>query len=350
MAAALTTDAYRSIITNVAKGNVAPIYILAGEEPYYIDALADYMKENLLAEEERDFNQHVFHGPELQDLDVAIGVAKQYPVMSSRKLVMVREAQGMNNAKKQLEKIGKYCAKPTVSTIFVITIKGRDITASTKWVKDAVSHGAVYFNSPKVASWNLDKEVKAYCAMHRINIEPKALTMLSDNIGCDMGRYFGELEKLRTSEGKAEGEAFTITDEMVERNIGVSKDYNNFELTSAIMLRDYAKAMTIAEHFGKDPKGNPLTVTCGTLFTAFSRLLIAHYAPSKSEESIKEMFGLRAISAIKEIKAGLHNYSAASCVRAIRSLRDFDRKIKGVGTAQKDTELIKELIYYIFTG
>lgn len=344
-----TTDNYRNIITSVKRGNIANIYILAGEEPYFIDGIADAVQQNALAEEERDFNQHIFYGPDLSDLDIAVGAAKQYPVMSSRKLVMVKDAQGIPNAKKQFEKISQYCKSPTPSTILVITYKGRDITASTKWVKEAVAAGAVYFNSPIVASWNLDKEVKAYCSMNKISIEPKALSMLSDYIGCDMGRYFGELDKLKISEGNNPGETFIVTPLMVERNIGMSKDYNNFELTAAVMTRDYTKAMRIVNRFGKDPKNNPPTITCATLFNAFSRLLIAHYAPSKTEANLKQMFNLKAISAIRELQLGLRNYSAANCVNAIHSLREFDRKCKGVDSMQKDTEALKELIYYLFT-
>lgn len=347
--AATTTETCMSLIGRIRKGEYAPVYIFAGEEAFYLDALADALQENVLPEEERDFNQHIFYGPELQDLDTAIGVARQFPVMSDRKLVMVKEAQGMFNAKKQLEKMSKYCVAPVATTIFVLIFKGKELTASQKWVKEAVAKGAVYFNSPQVASWNLDREVRAYCSMNKINIEAKALSMLNDSIGSNMARYFNELDKLRLSVDKKDGAALTVTAEMVERNIGRSKEYNNYELSSAVMLRDYGRAMAIVDRFGKDPKSNPLTVTCVTLFNIFTRLLIMHYSPVKTEESVKATFNLKSISAVREIMAGIHNYSASSCVNAIRTLRDFDRKIKGVGTAQKDTELVKELIYYLFT-
>lgn len=338
---------YRSILTDIKNRRFAPAYILSGEEPYFLDVISNALQESVVEEEGRDFNQHIYFGLGT-DIDAVINTAQQYPMMSEYKLVMIREAQSMEQAKSKLDRLEKYFKHPCGTTILVIVFKGEALRATTGWIKAAQKANAIVFTSPKIRDYQLDKYVKEYCTEKRINIEPKASAMLCDYIGPNLSRLYSEIEKIKVGNSDTEGKTFAITAEMVERYIGVSKEFNNFELTTALMNRDYAKSMRIVDYFGKS-KTNPLVVTCGTIFASFAKLMQAHYLPDKSAEGMMKALQLNNSFALQDIKTGMRNYTAGSCLRIIRAIREFDINTKGVNSTQKDVELIKELIYKIFT-
>lgn len=347
MAGVNSSTQFRSIMTDIRKGKIAPAYILVGEEGYYLDRIADAILSSFGNDENSDFNKNVIYGADAV-IDEVITSARQFPIFAEKKLVAIREAQAIQRAKSELEKLESYFKKPNPTTIFVVVFKGSQINANTKWVKTAVQSGAVYFNSPKIRDYQFDNILSDFCKENKINVNADAAMLLFESIGTDLSRLFCEMEKLKVAENQNTGN-FTITAEMVAKNIGLNREFNNFELNSAIIHRDYAKAMLIADYFDRNPKENPFVVTVSALFSTFARLMQAHYLPDRSANSIKIKLGVTNSSAMKELAAGLSNYSARSCMNIIEALRDADCKSKGIGSMQKDTELLKELIFKIFT-
>ncbi len=344
---AASKPTYRTVMADIRMGKFAPAYILTGEEPYYIDAVCDALQARVVDEEGRDFDQHIYFGADV-DLETLISTARQYPLMSARKIVMLREAQSVTNGVRQYEKLERLIEHLPAQTIFVFAWKGdKGPTERTKWVKDAQARGAVLLSSPKVKDAALPRLLTDYCREKGIGIDQKAAAMMCEAIGADVKRLFTEVDKLIS--GSHAGERLIITPEMVEQTVGVSKEYNNFELVKAVNSRDWNKSMTIARHFISNPKQNPLIVTASMLFNNFARIMVAHYLPDKSPRGIMSEMGFRYDIQVKELAMAMRNYNASSCLRIIGALRDFDRKSKGVGSLQKDTELFIDLIYKIFS-
>ena len=339
---------FSTVMASIQAGRFAPVYILAGEEPYYIDRIADQLQKSVLAPDERDFNSHIYFGNDA-DIDVVINTARQYPVMAARKLVMLREAQTMQLAKTKLEKLTPYFQHPATATVLVITYKGEAPRSTAKWIKAAIDAGGVFFTSSPVRDYQLPAVIKDHCSSRRINIEPKAVQMLCDFIGTDLQRLFGEIDKLRLTAPDPQARTFSITADMVQTNIGISKDYNNYELTSALIARNYTKAMRIAEHYARNPKDNPPQVAASAIFNSFSRLMMAHYLPSRTDDAIRQSLGIWARPALEEVKRGIANYNAWSCLNIIHAIRDFDRRSKGHLSQQPSEQLFIELIHKIFT-
>lgn len=339
-----TESGIRSIIDNIRKGNPAPVYLLMGPEAYYIDLIVANLEKYIIPEEDRDFNFNVFYGNDA-DVDYTIGVAQQFPVMAPRKLVILKEAQSMQQSKSQLERFAPYVSKPNSNTVFAIVFKGDPLAASSKLVKAVKEGNGVIFTSNVPRDYELLGHVKDYCASRRIAADDKALQLLCEYIGAPLSKLFGELNKLILIKG-ADGR---ITSEDVEKNIGISKDYNNFELINALSLKDYPKAQRIIRHFESNPKQNPSVVTTGILFNFFSNLVIAHYLGDKSDNSLRSEFGFKAKVQLDTLKDGLRNYSPMQAVNAIHHLREFDTKSKGIGSTGNEYDLLRELVFKVFT-
>lgn len=337
------TISYRDALVDIRKGKFAPVYILMGEEPYYLDLIVKELEQRVVAEADRDFNTFIYYGADAR-LDVVVASAQQYPMMSERQLVILKEAQAMDKAKTSLEKLEGYVSHPTKSTVFALVFKGDNLTATSKLMKAAAASEAVIVKSPKVADWNLDRVVKDYCQSRGFTIEPKAAAMLAEFVGSDLGTLFGEIEKLIISLPQG---MKSITAEIIERNVGISKDYNNFELQRAIAGKDYAKAMRIATFFAANPRKNPLIVTNALLFGYFSRLAIAAMSRDKSQSALMQLLGLRSPKALEEIYTSLRLYSPDAILRAISAIRDADARSKGIGSMQKEHEILKELLFNI---
>lgn len=338
---------FQNVMADIRKSKFAPAYILIGEEPYFIDTVADALQERVVDEQGRDFDQHIYYGADV-DLEVMISTARQYPLMSERKLVMLREGQSITGGARQYDKLEKLIEHLPEQTIFVFAWKGeKGPTERTKWVKEAQGKGAVVLASPKVRDAVLPRLLADYCKEKGIGIDPTAAAMMSEAIGADVKRLFTEVDKFIS--GSQTTDRLIITPEMVEKSVGVSKEYNNFELVKAINVRDWNRSVTIARHFIQNPKQNPLIVTASMLFNNFSRIMVAHYLPDKSPRAIMAEMGFRYDVQVKELSMAMRNYNASSCLRIIGALRDFDRKSKGVGSLQKDTDLFIDLIFKIFT-
>lgn len=348
MAKKTTGISLRTIIDDIRKGNFAPVYILHGEEPYYIDLICENIEKFAVDESDRDFNVDIFYGNDA-DPDYVVASAQQLPVMAPRKLVILKEAQGMQKAKTQLEKFASYVMSPNMSAIFVIAYKGEPLGATTDLLKAAKKSGGVIYLSEQPADYQLYNVVRDYCTEHRISIEDKALQMMVESIGTPLSKFYGELTKLVSIKGK--GNRITAAD--VEKNIGISKDFTNFELVDAVAEKNYPKAMKIVRYFAASPKANGKNahgvLTASILYNFFSNLVAAHYAPDKSEAGIMSLLGLRHPIQMKAINNGLRNYTAMKAVNAIHYIRDFDTKSKGIDSMQSDSNLIGELIFKIFT-
>lgn len=345
MAPSTSMQSFRSIMTDIRNKSFAPVYILAGEESYYIDKLCNAFIENVVAKEDADFNNHIFYGNDT-DIDVFINVVKQYPILADKKLVMLRESQTMVHAKQKLDKLESYMQHCSTHTVLVIVYKG-ELAPTAKWIKSAITAGGKFFNSPKIRDYELPTVLKSYCTENKIDIDSKSLNILCEHIGTNLQRLFGEVEKLRIAAGNPD--KFTITPDLIERHIGISKDFNNFELISALMTKNYAKAMQIVDFFSRNPKDYPMIPAAAMIFSAFTKLLLAHYSKDKSDTALRNIFQTRSVSALKDYFTGIKNYSAWSCVRILHAIREFDCNCKGINSMQDEGQLAKELVYKIFT-
>lgn len=336
---------FRDILTDINKGVFSPVYIFMGEETYYIDLLMDALENKAINQEDKDFNQSIYYGQDA-DMEVVVASCQQLPLMAPRRVVLLKEAQGKMQAKQQLEKLAAYVANPNNTTVFAISYKGDNLNATSQLFKAAKKSDAIVFKSDRVKDYQLPGLLKDYCTNKKISIEENALNLLCQYIGAPLSKLFGEVNKLITIKG---GQGVRITSEDVEKNIGISKDFNNYELISAIATKNYPKAVQIIKYFESNPKTNPTVMTTATLFSYFSNLVIAHYTPDKSETSLKEATGVRFANAYRELIVGMRNYNAYRAVMAIHAIRDFDVESKGVNSFQNEYQLLTELIFKIFT-
>ena len=316
-----------------------PVYYLMGEEPYYIDLIADYITDNILTETEKEFNLTVVYGADV-DIATVINAAKRYPMMSEHQVVVVKEAQNIRN----MEELSYYLQKPLLSTILVICHKHGVLDRRKKLAAEIEKTG-VLFESKKVKDAQLPAFITSYMKRKGIDVEPKATAMLAEFVGADLSRLTGELEKLIITLPKGHTR---VTPEQIEKNIGISKDYNNFELRSALVEKDVLKANKIIKYFEENPKTNPIQMTLSLLFGFFSNLMLAYYAPEKSEQGIANMLGLRTPWQAKDYLAAMRRYNGVKTMQIIGEIRYADAKSKGVGNPSlSDGDILRELVFKI---
>lgn len=331
---------YLEILRDIRSGNFKPVYFLMGEESYFIDLITDAVIKHALTDDERDFNQTIMYGADVANYGVVVNAAKRYPMMAARQLVVVKEAQQIPN----IEMLSFYLKQPLSSTVLVInhkhgTVKGKKILSEIEQV-------GVLYESKKLYDNQLPTFINNYVADSGRTIEPKAMQMLADYIGSDLNRLTSELDKLRISMGEGNKR---ITPDDVERNVGVSKDFNNFELLNAIITRNAYKANQIVNYFERNPKNNPLVVTVSVLFGFFSNLLIAYFAPDKSEQGLMQELKLRSTFQARDYIAAMRSYNAFKCIDIIALLRQYDARSKGIGATSNTTEgeLLREMVFKI---
>ena len=330
---------YEEIARNLKNKIYAPVYFLMGEEDYYIDRIADYILEHVLTETEKEFNQTVLYGSDT-DIATVINAAKRYPMMSKYQVLVVKEAQNLKN----LEELSYYLKKPMPSTILVICYKHGSLDKRKKLTVELDKAG-VLFESKKLKDAQLPGFITSYLKRKQVEIEPKASEMMAEFVGTDLNRMAGELEKLIITLPKGQRR---ITPEQIERNIGISKDFNNFELRNALIEKDVFKTNQIVKYFEENPKNNPLQVTLAVLFNFFSNLMLAYYAPEKNEQGIAAQLSLRSPWQARDYQAAMHRYTGVKVMRIIEAIRQCDVRSKGVGNASiSDGELLRELVYLI---
>lgn len=330
---------YEEICRDIRQKKFMPIYFLMGEEAFFMDQITELVIENALEESERDFNQLILYGA---DTDVAtiLNAARRFPMMSKYQLVIVREAQMLRN----IEELTFYAKKPLESTILVINHKYKTLDRR-KSLASAIEKVGILFDSKKVPDYKLPGFITSYLQQRKIGIEPKASQMLADFLGNDLNKLTKELEKLMLV---LPAEQRRITPELVEQNIGISKEYNNFELIKALAVKDILKANRIARHFEKNPKSNPIQMTLPVLFNYFTNLLICYYTADKSDNSLMQAMGLKSSFQLKDYQQGLRNYPPMKVFNLIGDIRTCDAASKGINNiSASDGELLKELLYKI---
>lgn len=330
---------YEEIVRDVKNGVYVPIYFLMGEEDYYIDRISEYIADRVLTEAEKEFNLTILYGADT-DIATIINSAKRYPMMSKYQIVMVKEAQNLKN----LDELTYYLQKPLMSTILVFCYK-HGVLDRRKKLAAEIEKAGILFESKKLKDAQLSGFISSYLKRKRVDIEPKASEMMAEFVGADLNRMAGELEKLVIT--LPDG-CSRITPEQIERNIGISKDYNNFELRNALITKDVLKANLIVKYFNNNMKNNPLQVTLAVLFGFFSNLMLAYYAPGKSEQEIASFLGLRSPWQAKDYLAAMKKYSGVKVMQIIGEIRLCDAKSKGVkNSSVSDGDLLRELIYFI---
>lgn len=352
MAEKKASPTFFALRSEIQSGKFRPIYVLHGEEPYYIDQLSELIVNTALTDDERDFNLEVYYGNDALVGDV-INSCKQYPAFAQRRVVVLREAQLVTKQpghKDDLQLFKHYAEKPLSSTILVVCYKGgkigaKQFTDEAVRQHEGVSLPGVVFESAKVRSErDLAGVISNYCTAMSVKIDGKSMAMLIDFIGNDLSRMFGELDKLRILvEDSAQG----ITPDLIEKNIGISKDYNNFELEDALRRRDAVKAYRIIDYFEKNPKNNPIQLTVASLFSFFANVLIVRATKDQSPASLMVATGTKSSWRVDKFREAARNYSTQACVNIITYLRECDIKSKGMGSRQDQYALLRELIYKI---
>lgn len=334
------SNLYLEILKDIRNKNFKPVYFLMGEESYFIDLITDAIIENALTDDERDFNQTIMYGSDVDNYATVVNAAKRYPMIAQRQLVVVKEAQQISN----IELLSFYLKQPLASTILVINHK-HGVVKSKKLLSEVEQVGVLY-ESKKLYDNQLPAFINNYVAASGRTIENKAMQMIADFIGSDLNRLTSELDKLRISMGEANTR---ITPDDVERNVGVSKDFNNFELLNAIVTRNVVKANQIVNYFERNPKSNPFVVTISVLFGFFSNLMIAYFATDKSEQGLMQELKLRSTFQARDYVTAMRNYNAFKCIDVIALLRQYDARSKGIGATSNTTEgeLLREMVYKI---
>ena len=318
-----------------------PVYYLMGDEPYYIDLISDYIAEHVLQPEECDFNQTVLFGSDVNASQIA-DVARRYPMMSEFQVVIVKEAQNIKNT----EALEKYFKQPMPTTILVMCHKNGSIDGRKREYVKSIQSVGVLFESKKLRDRDLPVFIENYLKQREVSIDPKSCQIIADSIGADLSRLASELDKVVLSLPE---DNKRVTPQVVEDQIGVSKDFNSFELRSAIVNRDVYKANQIIKYFDENPKAGSLYAFLPMLFNYFQNLMIAYYAPKKqSQEGVAEWLELRSPWAAKEYMTGMRNYSGMKVMQIIGKIREIDAKSKGLDNPNTPPgELMKELIFYI---
>ena len=331
-------DEVKQLVTDIKNGNLKPIYFLMGEEPYYIDKISDFIENTVLAEEERGFNQMVLYGRDVT-IDDIVGNAKRYPMMAEHQVVIVKEAQDLSRT---IEKLASYAENPQPTTVLVVNYKYKKIDKRKALYKSLKKTGVIYESKKlyenQVADW-----ICRVLSSKKYTISTKAAQMLVEFLGTDLSKINNELEKLQI----ILPEGTQITPTHIEENIGISKDYNNFELRKAIGEKNIVKAFKIVNYFAENPKDNPMVVTVALLFNFFSQLLHFHGLKDRSPRSVASALKINPYF-VNEYIAAAKYYPMRKVSTIVATLREFDVKSKGVGAnSVPQGDLLKELLVKI---
>ncbi|MCH2032062.1 MAG: DNA polymerase III subunit delta [Tenacibaculum sp.] len=325
------------IVDDIKQGKLKPIYFLMGEEPYYIDKISDFIEETVLDESEKGFNQIVMYGRDVS-VDEIVSSAKRFPMMAEHQVIIVKEAQDLIRT---IDKLEAYATNPQPSTILVFNYKYKKLDKRKKVYK-AIAKNGLIFESKKLYENQVGDWITKVLRGKKYSIEPKASQMLVEFLGTDLSKISNELDKL-TSVLK---EGTIISPNHIEENIGISKDFNNFELRKAVGNKDVVKANRIINYFSQNPKNNPLVMTISLLNSFFTQLLMYHGLQDKSKASVARALGVNPYF-VDDYVSAARNYPMRKVSQVIGFLRDSDVKSKGVGANQSQADILKELIFKI---
>ncbi len=334
------STSFESIMRDIKARKFSPIYILMGEESYFIDRICDALANSVLPEEEREFNQFVVFGSDVTAAQVA-DMARELPMMSEYKVVIVKEAQNIKNT----DDLERYFDRPSPQTILVYCHKNGNVDKRKKFTQKAEAAGVV-FESAKVSDRELPGFVEAFLKVRGATIDQRTAMIIAESIGKDLSRLASELDKLCLALPDNDRR---VTPELVEQSIGVSKEYNPFEMRNAIVNRDVIKANRILKYFDKNPKSGGVFVLLPTLFGYFQNLMLVWYAPNRQDSrALVEHMELRSEWQVREYQTGMRNYSAMKTMQIISKIRETDEKIKGLDSANTPSgDLMKELLFFI---
>lgn len=340
MASPSTQNTFNSIRTSIQKREFKPIYLLMGEESYYIDELVDLLSKTVLTEAEKDFNMLTFYGVD-SDVNNIIASARRFPMMSEYQLIIVKEAQLLD----KLELFDIYAKNPMPSTILVLTYMHGKIDSRKAVVKNISKVGLV-FESKHLYDNQIPSFITQYLRDKGVCIDEKSSILLADHVGNDLSKLIQELKKLEVAVSSQKTKR--ITSELIELNVGISKDFNNFELTTAVAQKDVYQVNRIIDYFDRNPKDNPIMVTITVMFNYFSNLLECYWLPRKDEQSVMKTLNIGNAFFAKDYMVGLRNYNAMKVTEIISLLRTYDAKSKGIdNSSSTHGQLLKELMYKI---
>jgi DNA polymerase-3 subunit delta len=329
---------YEDIISDLKKRIFRPVYFLAGEEPYYIDLITGFIEDNVLTDAEKAFNQIIIYGDDTS-VPAIIEISRRFPMMASHQVVIVREAQVL----RKIDDLLNYIEKPLPSTILVINYKYKVLDKRSKLYKALKTQG-VYYESARLRDYQIPPWIERYLMSKGIKIDPSSSEMLNDHLGTDLHKIVNELDKLLITlpAGKK-----VITTDLIEKNIGISKDYNNFELQKAVGEKNIVKANMIVRYFADNPGDNPIVLTIASLFAYFSKLLTYHYLTDKSRNNVAAALRINPFF-VKDYELSASKYNISKTVQIINLLRTYDMKSKGYGDLSTEPGyLLKELVYKI---
>jgi len=329
---------FEGILENLKKEIYHPIYLLQGEEPYFIDQVSNYIEKNVLTEAEKGFNQTIFYGKDSEPQNIAES-SLRFPMMADKQVIIVKEAQSM----RKIEDLGNYAEKPLASTLLVLNFKYKTLDARTKLAK-AIKKNGVILTTKKIYENQIPAWIEKYLRKHEFTIAPQAAQILTAYLGNDLGKVANELNKLVI----AVKDTNKITPEHIEKNIGLSKDFNLFELQDALGSRNIFKANQIIQYFGANPQQHPIQKTTATLFSYYSKIFSYHFLKDKSERNAVAQLGGHPFY-IRKIIAASKKYNPTKLYEIIGILREYDMKSKGMGVSglTDSSELQKEMIYKI---
>lgn len=339
-----TLESYKQLITKLKQGQILPVYLLMGEESYYIDKISEWLCSNLLKEEEKDFNLSILYGADVTAKQI-MDKARSFPMMSERQVIVVREAQSIRG----IDALERYMDKPVSTTVLVLCYKGGVIDGKKKLPAKVAACGTVFISdSPRY-----DREIIAFLneyikrPEYNATIDPRAAQVMAAHIGGDLKRMSSELDKLLLS--FQNGAPRKITAELIEQKIGISKNYNVFELRDALINRDALKAHRIAKYFNDNPREGGLFALLPQTFSFFQNLMLAYYTPKPiTETAIMAQLGIKSPWATRDYMTAMRNYPARKTIQIISKIREIDARSKGLDNASTAPgELLKELITFI---
>ena len=328
---------YESILSELKKRVYHPVYYLMGEESYFTDKITDYISKNILSDIEQEFNLTVFYGLET-DIDNVLSAARRFPMMAEHQVIIVKEAQQLKN----IDALIGYLKMPQPSTILVFVHKNGSLDKRKK-VASELESKAVLLDCKKLRDDQLPSFINGYLREKSLVADDKAVRMLAESVGADLSRMSSEIDKLSIALPVG---ATRITPELIEEHIGISKEFNNFELQNAIINKDVYKANRIINYFAQNPKKNPIQMTLALLFSFFSNLMMAYYAPEKTEKGVGDFLGMR--WGVSDYMKAMRNYRAMHVMEILHLIRLADARSKGAeGAALPDAEIMRELLYKI---
>ncbi len=346
-----TVSAFNGTMASIGRREFAPIYLLMGEESYFIDQISDLLSCSILTESEREFNQVTLYGRD-HEAGAVVNFARQVPMMGGRNVVIVKEAQQMRS----LDKLAIYTTSPLEQSVLVICHKEKSVDKRSQLYKSSLKNGVVV-ESIRPRDYELGGWLSSFLSSQGLSLSQRGQMMLSESLGSDLGKIAGEIEKLKLALPQG---AQIISEDDIERNIGISKEFNNFELVAAVSSRDMARSLNIASHFAKNPKGHPLLLTIMVLFAQFKQLFMLNYlrwmkqhrsAPFPSDRELMQILKLNNPYALSQLKQVAGLWSSRQLFYILSLMREYDAKSKGIERGGADDgELLRELILKILSA